>query len=148
MVLRIATAKDIPIMCQIRKQQLIDEGMAPSNAIDEALYRYFEEKIADHSLVEWLIEEDGRVIATGAIAFMPFPPSYANPSGVKGYITNMYTAPDHRGKGIATMLLNKLLDEARARGISRVWLHASRLGKPVYQRFGFSKADDYMEMSL
>ena len=34
---RVATKQDIPIMCRIRKQQLIDEGIATDTDIDEEL---------------------------------------------------------------------------------------------------------------
>ena len=148
MVLRVGAEQDIPAMCQIRKQQLIDEGIAPDSDIDSELHRYFTEKIANGSLVEWLVEENGRVIATAAIAFIEFPPSYNNPSGIRGYITNMYTAPDRRGEGIASMMLNKLTEEAKKRGVHRIWLSASSLGKPVYKRFGFEEADRCMELNL
>ena len=143
---RIGTKQDIPIMCQIRKQQLIDEGIDPTITIEKELLRYFEDKIGDGSLVEWLLEDKGRIIATAAIAFIEFPPTYTNKTGVKGYITNMYTAPDYRGRGIATTLLNKLLDVAKQRGVHQIWLHASHLGKPVYERVGFVEANEYMEL--
>ena len=60
----------------------------------------------------------------------------------------MYTAPDYRGRGIATTLLNKLLDVAKQRGVHQIWLHASHLGKPVYERVGFVEANEYMELIL
>ena len=145
---RIGTKQDIPVMCQIRKQQLIDEGIEPGIIIDEELNRFFEEKIADGSLVEWLVEEEGKIIATAAIFFIEFPPSYTNRTGMKGYITNMYTAPDYRGKGIAKALLGKLVDEAKIRGVHQIWLGASYLGKPVYKQFGFVEADEYMKLDL
>ena len=109
---RIATEQDIPVMCRIRKQQLIDEGLRPCTDIDEELHSYFAGKLADGSLVEWLAEEDGQVIATAAIAFMEFPPTYTNRTGIRAYVTNMYTAPEYRGKGIASAMLEKLTDEA------------------------------------
>ena len=145
---RIATEQDIPVMCRIRKQQLIDEGLRPCMDIDEELRSYFAGKLADGSLVEWLAEEDGQVVATAAIAFMEFPPTYTNRTGIRGYITNMYTAPEYRGKGIASAMLEKLTDEAGKRGVTRVWLHASALGEPVYRRIGFAKTDRFMELDL
>lgn len=145
---RIGTKQDIPVMCQIRKQQLIDEGIDPVTNIDEELLRFYEDKLADGSLVEWMLEENGKIIATAAILFIEFPPTYTNMTGVKGYITNMYTAPEYRGKGIASQLLDKLIDEADQRGIHQIWLRASSLGKSVYKRFGFAETDGYMELNM
>lgn len=145
---RKATEDDIPRLCQIRKQQLIDEGAEPGINIDDELALYFSAKLGDNSLVEWLLEENGDIIATAAIVFMEFPPSYTNRTGIKGYIANVYTSPAYRGQGIATSLLGKLICEAKDRGVQIVCLEASKFGKPVYRRFGFSETDDWMEMSL
>lgn len=145
---RKATAEDVQSLCLIRKKQLMDEGITPSTNIDDELGDYFLAKLKDDSLVEWLLEENGSIIATAAVAFMEFPPTYTNPSGIKGYITNMYTSPTHRGKGIAMALLQKLVDEAKGRGVRKLCLGASEMGRPVYRRFGFSEMDGWMEMEL
>ena len=94
------------------------------------------------------MEENGEVIATAGILFIQMPPAYSNPTGVRGYITNMYTAPEYRGKGIATSMLQKLMDEARSRSVFRICLRASDLGKPVYKEFGFDESDKWMELDL
>ena len=148
MLYRLATEQDIPVLCKIRKQQLIDEGGTPIPGIDEELLRYFTDKLADGSLVEWVLEDDGQIIATAAIAFMDFPPSYTNRTGLRGYITNMYTAPACRGKGIASAMLDRLKQEAEKRAVHSILLHASALGKPVYKRFGFVESDQWMELRL
>lgn len=53
---RKATEDDIPRLCQIRKQQLIDEGAEPGINIDDELALYFSAKLGDNSLVEWLLD--------------------------------------------------------------------------------------------
>lgn len=147
-VLRRATVDDIPSLCEARKKQLADEGLAQDVRIDDELTAYFEGSLVDGILVEWVAEDDGDIVATAAIAFMPFPPTYANPIGTRGYITNMYTVPSHRGRGIASQLLRGLLDEARRKGVRKLFLCASEMGKPVYQRQGFCENDGWMELDL
>ena len=145
MLYRLATVQDIPVLCRIRKQQLIDEGGTPIPGMDEELLRYFTDKLADGSLVEWVLEDGGQIIAT---AFMDFPPSYTNRTGLRGYITNMYTAPAYRGKGIASSMLGRLKQEAEKRSVHSILLHASVLGKPVYKQFGFTETNQWMELKL
>ena len=145
---RICTKKDIPVMCEMRKQQLIQSGIDPKTDIDAELYRFFTDKLDDGSLVEWMLEENGKVIATAGILFIEFPPSYRNPTGVRGYITNMYTAPEYREKGIASSMLEKLIEEARKRSVFRICLRASEMGKSVYKQFGFEESDRWMELDL
>ena len=99
-------------------------------------------------MVEWVAEENGEIIATSAILFYEFPPSIDFPNGNKGYIANMYTKPEYRGRGIATALIGKLTEEAIARGITRLWLSASNDGKPVYIKCGFEVVDWVMEQHI
>ena len=54
--------------------------------MDYELTDYFEKKMSDRSLVEWVAEEDERIIATGAIIFMDFPPSFTNKTGKQGIL--------------------------------------------------------------
>lgn len=60
----------------------------------------------------------------------------------------MYTKNAYRGKGIATTLLTKLVEEAKSLGIKKIWLGASKLGRPVYKKFGFKETDEWMELEL
>lgn len=142
---RVATAGDIGAMVRLRKK-LVEECGVPDQDTDGDLRAFFEKKLVDGSLVEWLCIEDGQAVASAAIMFYEFVPSRTNPSGLRGYVTNMYTAPEHRRKGIATLLLGKLVEEAKARGVQRLWLHATGMGQPVYLKFGFKETGGWLEM--
>jgi GNAT superfamily N-acetyltransferase len=145
---RLANLDDIESLMAMRKKQLIDEGLEPSIDIDTELEDFFKRRLSDGSLVQWLAEDEGELIASGAIVFYDFPPSYTNKSGKKGYITNMYTKESYRGQGLATSMLGKLVEEAKQAGVTKLWLGASELGRPVYRRFGFQETDEYLELSL
>lgn len=43
------------------------------------------------------------------------------------------------GRGIAPGILKILEDEARERGVCRIWLEGSKWGQPVYKKYGFSE---------
>lgn len=53
-------------------------------------------------------------------------------------VTGVATPPEHRGRGVASWLLWRALDEARARGLLSASLQASRAGAPLYERLGFA----------
>lgn len=145
---RKATVEDIQLLMELRKTQLEDEGIKADNDIDKELEAFFEKKFIDESLIQLIAMEQNKIIATGAIVIYDFPPSYTNKSGKKAYVTNMYTKNDYRGKGIATSLLTKLVDEAKSLGITKMWLGASMLGRPVYKKFGFKETDEWLELEL
>lgn len=146
MIYKKATKQDIPILCEIRKQQLIDEGIDPCIDIDDDLQRFFHDVFSNDTIVEYLAVDQDQVIATGAIIFYDYPPTYTNKNGRIGYITNMYTHPSYRKQGIASHMLSLLVDEAKQRHVSILRLGASTLGHPVYQKYGFE--DDHVWMSM
>lgn len=145
---RKANIDDVDKLIDLRKKQLVDEGIEPNVEIDTELYIFFKNKLIDSSLIQWLVEDNEEIIACGAIIFYEFPPTYSNKSGKKAYITNMYTKENYRGQGIATKLLTKLVDEAKNIGISKIWLGASKLGRPVYKKFGFKETDEWLELNF
>ena len=148
MEFRRAGAEDIPRLIQLRQRQLHDEAPQPSCSIDGALDRFFCAMMARDQLVEFVAEEDGEIVATGAVCFYLFPPSFTNPSGTVAYITNMYTHPDFRRRGLATRMLDLLTEECRRRGVRRVLLAASRWGRPVYEAYGFQPEPKWYALQL
>jgi ribosomal protein S18 acetylase RimI-like enzyme len=145
---RKANTDDIDKLVDLRKKQLVEEGIEPNIDIDTELYVFFKNKLSEGTLIQWLVEDNEEIIACGAVIFYEFPPSYTNKTGKKAYITNMYTKENYRGQGIATNLLTKLVDEAKNSGITKIWLGASKLGKPVYKKFGFQETDEWLELNF
>lgn len=145
MDIRKATIEDMASLIELRKKQLIDEGSVPNQNIDTELNSFFTKHIVENSLVEWVAEEDGAIIATGAIVFYEFPPSFNNKSGIKGYVTNMYTVPAYRKQGLAKQMLDKIFQEAMERNVDNIFLHASKMGRPVYLKYGFKETDAFLE---
>ncbi|GKU27507.1 GNAT family N-acetyltransferase [Clostridium folliculivorans] len=148
MIYRRANISEIKQLSELRKKQLVDEGIEPTIDIDEELSIFFHNKFNDGSLIQWVVEDNNEIIATAAVVFYDFPPTYTNKSGKKGYVTNVYTKDNYRGGGIATTLLNKLVEEAKMAGVAKLWLGASKLGRPVYKRFGFKENDSWLELNL
>ncbi|AZU62281.1 GNAT family N-acetyltransferase [Neobacillus mesonae] len=145
---RKATTNDIDELVDLRKKQLVDEGIEPSIDIDTELFTFFQNKLSDGSLIQWLVEDQDEIIACGAVIFYDFPPSYTNKSGKKAYISNMYTKENYRGQGIATKLLSKVVNEAKNARITKIWLGASKMGRPVYKKFGFKETDEWLELNF
>jgi GNAT superfamily N-acetyltransferase len=109
---------------------------------------YFRARIPDGSFIVWVAIDIGAIVATGGVCMHHVPPTYSNPSGRVGYIVNMYTVLAHRGNGIASKLLECLVEEARQNGCDRVALNTSRAGQRVYERYGFTDVPGEMEYFL
>ena len=52
-------------------------------------------------------------------------------------IINVFTEPQWRRQGIAVLLLQRIIDWARAERLDRLVLHASEAGRSLYARLGF-----------
>ena len=148
MIVRKATVEDAALLSEVRKLQLIDEGIAPDCDIDSELDAFFKKWLVSKDFLQLIAEENGKLLSTAAIVYYDLPPSFTNKIGVRGYVTNVYTAPEHRRKGLSKMLLSELLNDAKKRGIKKLWLGASKDGRPLYEKLGFIQQESYMELTL
>ena len=110
MIFRQATVEDIPELVECRKRQLVDEGQDPAIDITEPNIEYFTERFESGQMEGWVCvdetrEKGSQIIATGALIYFDFPPSFANNGGHKAYIANIYTHPDYRGRRICLQIL-------------------------------------------
>ena len=55
-----------------------------------------------------------------------------------GHIDCTYTHPDCQGKGVASALYAHVLQQARETGIKRLYVEASLIAQPFFERRGFS----------
>jgi len=144
--IRRATADDADELARLRhsmqSELFATDPHAPSpDDIVDLNRDYFREKLPTGDFVAFVAESDGEIVATSGVVVYRAPPTGGNPTGVEGYIMNMYTVPAHRGDGIATRLLDHIVAHIRSLGGHRVWLRASDYGRPVYHRYGF-RGDD------
>lgn len=71
----------------------------------------------------------------------PFTPEYRQygqePSHQLRYIWNVYVDTAYHRQGIASQLTSRAINYLKTLGCTRVILHASPFGNPVYERLGF-----------
>ncbi len=96
--------------------------------------------------VAYLVYDNGKFIGAGGVSFYQVMPTYNNPSGKKAYIMNMYTSPKYRRQGIAFHTLDLLVKDAKQKGVSSIALEATDMGRPLYEKYGFIKMENEMEL--
>jgi GNAT superfamily N-acetyltransferase len=111
-------------------------------------YNYFAKHISDDSFTAWIALYGENVVGTSGICYFYAPPTYGNLSGITAYIMNMYTLPEYRKMGIASKLLDYIIEEARKKNCTKITLNASKMGKPLYERYGFKDVENDMVMYL
>ncbi|TFI52997.1 GNAT family N-acetyltransferase [Mastigocladus laminosus UU774] len=87
----------------------------------------------------FVAEVDGKVIGSASCQLFTglYPHILTEEHRKFGYIWGVYVDLDYRGQGIAKQLTSMAIDYLKAIACTRVILHASPAGKPVYERLGF-----------
>lgn len=116
------------------------------SVVKEESYRYYQDALTNDSHVAYLVFDDDEFVGAGGISFFKVMPTFHNPTGQKAYIMNMYTKPEYRRNGIAYKTLDLLIAEAKCKGITTISLEATDMGRPLYEKYGFVKMDDEMEL--
>ena len=143
--LRRATPADAALITAQRHQMFADNNLATEARYAEmnlAFEPWVRERLADGRYVGLFLEEENSLLAACGIFFQDFPPHYLDPAPLRGYLLNFYTAPQARGRGLATQLLKHAVDECHARNVNVITLHASKFGKPIYEKFGFLRNNE------
>lgn len=145
-----ATLEDIDILTETRIEVLraanklsVDADMSE---VERQSYSYYQKALYDGSHIAYLVYDESRCVGTGGVSFFQVMPTYHNPSGDKAYIMNMYTNPEYRRKGIAYKTLDMLIKDIKSKGISSIPLEATAMGRPLYEKYGFVKMNDEMEL--
>jgi ribosomal protein S18 acetylase RimI-like enzyme len=144
---RLATVADAEAIGLQRHLMFVDAGVSDESQIAPMIPKFVawvRPKLENGSYVGWLTEEDGRLAAGAGMWVMEFPPHFLDPEPRRAYLLNFYVAPEMRGRGLARELLALAVAEAKARGMKVVTLHASKFGKPIYEKNGFAMSNEMM----
>lgn len=150
--IRKATIHNIEALLSLRIS-LLKEVNELRSAEEEQSFRlapetYLQAALQTESFIAYIATIDDVVISMSGITFFERPPYIGNLEGKEAYILNMYTLPEHRGKGLAKQLLEYCIEECKERQVKRIWLHASEDGELLYQKKGFSHKLNEMELFL
>lgn len=145
---RKATIEDVSLLAKIRVNFLNEVNHHTAKDDNEDLLinnkMYFENAFKDKSFVAWIAFDNNEIAATSGLTLYLLPPNRSAPDGKVAYISNMYTLPNFRGKGIASHLFSLIMNEAKSLGYKKVLLNATDLGRPIYEKYGFIDAKGEM----
>jgi GNAT superfamily N-acetyltransferase len=142
LTLRTTTARDLSTLVRHRRRMWEDIGSRTRAELDRAdpVYRRWVQRESRAGRFFGFMVEDanGRVAGTGALWLQPAQPRPGRLSRLEmPYILSMFTEPEYRRRGVAARLVRAMVRWATLRGYRRVFLHASRMGRPVYEKLGF-----------
>ncbi len=111
-----------------------------------ALKNYYREAIPSQQCIYWLAESEGKSVGGGGLAIRRYAPHYVLFNGLTAYVFNVYTSPEFRRQGVAKEIMRRLMEEAKRLEIRRVELHATEMGRSLYEKLDFKPPKDvYLE---
>jgi GNAT superfamily N-acetyltransferase len=142
--LRPAGLADLDVLVAHRRAMWVaiaDYSNDELDAGDPVYRRWARRMMRQRRLLAWIAEdESGQPIGSGAVWLTEAQPRPGELAPWRPYILSMYTDEGHRGKGIASTIVRTAVNYARDHGFSRITLHASEMGRPVYRRLGFERS--------
>ncbi len=147
---KIATLEDLDLLTSSRIEVLraankLDSSVDMSE-VEASSREYYKRALADGTHTAILVMDGDSFVGAGGMSYYEVMPTYHNPSGKKAYVMNMYTNPNYRRQGIALKTLDMLVKDAKKRGITQISLEATDMGRPLYEKYGFTDMGSEMEL--
>lgn len=140
--IKTANSKDDSIVARHFYQMWLDLGFKESD-IDcnwqEKTLKYIEGARQSLEYKAFIAETEGEIV--GSVSCQLFAGLYPLVFNEKlrryGYIWGVYVEKPYRNRGIGKKLTNKAIDYLKSIDCTRVALHASPQGKPIYESLNF-----------
>lgn len=99
---------------------------------------WLEERLNDGRYYGFALCDADQVVAAIGLMTIDWPPHPSHPTlDQRGYVLNVFVEPTHRRRGLASTLMQLGEAEFARRGITFAVLHATQVGKPVYEQMGW-----------
>lgn len=147
-----ASLADLPLLMEWRMRVLREVFSIPEDAdttlLEQANRQYYEYHLREDSHTACFAREGGTgmIIGCGGICYQAEMPSPDNGSGSCGYLMNIYTLPGYRKSGVGREIVKYLIQDAKGRGVEKIYLESSDSGRQLYQELGFTEMQGYMKL--
>lgn len=149
LVFREASLKDVTKL-QLLEQAVVEAERPFNSSIkyEGAYYYDIPDLISSPDSHLLVAENNNDIVATGYVQIRQSKPSLKHET--HGYLGFMYVIPEFRGRGINKIILDKLINWAKVKGITDFYLDVyseNQSAIRAYQKAGFSSSMLEMKMS-
>jgi GNAT superfamily N-acetyltransferase len=153
-LVKLATIEDLASIVGHRAAMFAEIRGCTKEAIESmsaAFEKWVVPRLKSGEYLTWFALDDVEQIAAGAALWVQDWPPYIMPDGSpenkRAYLLNVFTDHGHRRKGLSRKLVKAAIEWCEAHGISMITLHASPMGRPLYESLGFNTTHE-MRMIL
>lgn len=149
-IIRKAELADIDLLIEWRMRVLYDvfsiSDSHPVAELEQENRRYYQSMLQTGGHIACFACTEDKVLGCGGICIYQEMPSPDNASGRCAYLMNIYTCPEFRGNGVGKMVVQWLIEQAKQRNITKIYLETSEKGRKLYERIGFFPMLDMMKL--
>ena len=141
---RIKFITDIDTLVKLRFDYISTENdlsAADKAKLEPKLREYFKEYVPEEKFTAYAMEIDGEIVSAAFLIIDEKPPGLNNLNGRYGTIMNVFTYPEHRGKGYANSVISNLIVDADNIFVSVLDLYSTKAGKRLYEKLGFKEVE-------
>jgi GNAT superfamily N-acetyltransferase len=154
---RMATRKDLPQLAQMRWAFRTGPDEPAPVVSKEAFLAACEAFLArglgdDQGLhgdwVYWIAVHEGQIVSHIFVHLFRSVPKPSQLVSRYGYMTNVYTRPSYRNRGIGSELMRHVKRWAQEQNVPFIIVSPSERSVPFYRRAGFTFETEFMELFL
>ncbi|MBN1976680.1 MAG: GNAT family N-acetyltransferase [Anaerolineae bacterium] len=149
---RIATESDLDALAQMRWDFRLEES--PGTPVHdrqtflETCTAFLRQGLASQRWVYWVAVCDDTIVSHIFVQRIAKVPKPNRLDDGFGYVTNVYTRPAYRGRGIGSELMARVIAWAEAQDLECLLVGPSDASVRFYERAGFRWNEDLMEYTL
>jgi GNAT superfamily N-acetyltransferase len=154
--IRSATTADAEVIGWHRARMFQDMGMVPDDLFESFRAKsaeWLRTSLVSGEYIGWLVphpEHVQTIIAGAGVVLRVIPPvPLLRASGEtiiydkgQALIVNVFTEPGWRRRGLARLLMQRIIEWCREQGIESVVLHSSEDGRALYEQLGFIQTSE------
>ena len=143
--IRRATVADVPVLAELRHEFTFEDPEQPIELREdyqEAFAEIIGRGITTGRWTVWVAETDGAIVAHVYVGLIDKIPRPTRQDRWIGYLTNVYTRPEHRGRGVGAALLDRVTSWATEHDVELLVVWPSEESVGFYERAGFSSTRD------
>ena len=149
---RLAAEKDFAQLAELRWDfQTEDDAEIPVMEKTEFLEKcaeFLQQRFEKGDWAFWVAEENGEIVSQMFIHTIQSVPRPARLENLWGYLTNVYTKPAFRRRGIGAELFERVKDWAIERDFEILIVSPSEDSVNFYRRAGFAAETDFYQLRL
>ncbi|WP_226087439.1 GNAT family N-acetyltransferase [Mesobacillus sp. S13] len=150
MQIRLAKKTDIDQLIKMRWDFTLEDYPEMGEGVEYGSFgnecrEFLETAIRSGKWFVWVAENNGEIVSHIYIELIQKVPRPGRTTNPFAYMTNVYTIPGHRGKGIGSKLLSCINDWAEENKFEFIIVWPSDAGIEFYRRNGYTHSKEPME---